>query len=158
MKLRHYTPSDRDQVLGLHQELQAYEWPLRPLRSRSPTLSEDYFQREYDHIMADEDCDWMFLVAEDAGTLVGYVFCEVGGELLDEPREQVQVLDIMVTESARGEGAGRKLMNEVQRFAAERGITRITLDVLSSNEGAIAFYKALGFEVAVLSMEKVQST
>ncbi len=157
MNIRSYATADRAAVLRLHQELQSYEWPLRPLRSRSPTLSQEYYEREYDELMADEECDCMFLVAEHGGALVGYVFCLVDEELLDDPREQVHVLDIMVTESARGQGIGRQLMNAVDRFASERKIARIVLDVLSANERAIAFYRTLGFDVAVLSMEKVQA-
>ncbi|MGF1463015.1 MAG: GNAT family N-acetyltransferase [Maricaulaceae bacterium] len=156
MNIRQYAETDRGAVLKLHQELQRFEWPLRALRSRSPRLSEEYFEREYDELLADEDCDCMFLVAEAEGDLVGYVFCLVDDELLDDPREQVQVLDIMVTESARRDGIGRGLMEAVNAFADERGVARITLDVLCTNVIAVSFYKSLGYEGAVLSMEQVR--
>ncbi|MEL6363001.1 MAG: GNAT family N-acetyltransferase [Pseudomonadota bacterium] len=158
MKIRPYVDEDRNEVLSLHHELHSFEWPLRSLRSRSPSLSKEYFEKEYDDIMADEDCDWMFIVAEDHGSLIGYVFCLADKELLDDPREQVHVLDIMVTEDARGEGVGRTLMNAVEEFASDRGITRITLDVLSANERAVGFYKKLGFETAVFTMQMIMPT
>ncbi|MEM8492743.1 MAG: GNAT family N-acetyltransferase [Pseudomonadota bacterium] len=158
MKIRPYGAEDREGVLSLLSELNEYERSLRALRSKAPTLSQDYFRHEYDEIMADEDCDFLFLVAEEQGSLIGYVFCEVSEELLDDPREQVRVLDIMATEHARRHGVGLRLMQAVEQFAADRSITRITLDVLASNAKAIAFYQSLGFQTALLCMEKQTPT
>lgn len=119
-------------------------------------VSEKYYRHEYDELTADDDCDCAFLVAESDGKIVGYVFCLVDHEILDDPAEYVQVLDIVVTEPFRKQGLGKRLMAEVDRFAEEREIARISLMVLSANEDAVAFYRTLGFEVAVLTMERIR--
>ncbi len=52
--------------------------------------------------------------------------------------------DIYVQESARGLGVGKELLRAVARLAAERGFSRIDLQVMRSNENAIKFYRSLG--------------
>lgn len=151
--LREYRQTDRAAVLTLHRELQAMEVALRPERSASPSLSEKYFEAEYDDLTADPECDSMFVVAEVEEKVVGYIFCLVESELLDEPSKQVYVMDIMVTEQARGIGVGKKLMTAMTGFAAQRNISRVSLMVLSKNENAVSFYRKLGFETSTLTME-----
>ena len=46
----------------------------------------------------------------------------------------------------RRRGIGRRLMEATIKKARERGLEKLELSVYSSNEGAIAFYKKLGFE------------
>lgn len=130
------------------------EVPLRSQRSSSPSLSDEYFEKEYDDLTNDSNCDCMFVVAEVEGEVLGFAFYLVDAELLDEPSEHVCVMDIMVTERARGHGIGKQLMMAVDEFAEHRGIERVSLMVLSSNENAVAFYRKLGFETSILTMEK----
>ena len=49
--------------------------------------------------------------------------------------------DILVTESARGKGIGKLLMDRLIEEAKEKGFTRIIWQVLEWNEPAINFYK-----------------
>ena len=55
--------------------------------------------------------------------------------------------DLVVTESCRRFGIGRKLMNEVLKEAALSGVEQIRWQVLEWNTPAIAFYKSLGAEL-----------
>ncbi len=152
--LRPYAPEDRPRLLALQQELHAHELAQRPQRSRAADVSDRYFRLEYVAHMADPDCDCMFLVAENAGTLVGLVFCLVDGDILDDPAEQVHVMDLAVTRSHRRQGVARRLMAEVDRFAQARGIARITVTALAVNSMALTFYRALGFDTAFVSLER----
>jgi ribosomal protein S18 acetylase RimI-like enzyme len=54
--------------------------------------------------------------------------------------------DLVVTESSRRYGIGRKLMNEVLKDALESKVTQIRWQVLEWNTPAIEFYKSLGAE------------
>jgi ribosomal protein S18 acetylase RimI-like enzyme len=45
----------------------------------------------------------------------------------------------------RGRGLGRKLLQEAIRAAHDAGLRRIELEVLASNENAIALYERTGF-------------
>jgi len=49
--------------------------------------------------------------------------------------------DILVTESMRGKGIGKMLMERLIEEAKEKGFKRITWQVLDWNEPAINFYK-----------------
>ena len=49
--------------------------------------------------------------------------------------------DIIVTESMRGKGIGRMLIEQLIQEAKEKGFKRITWQVLDWNEPAINFYK-----------------
>ncbi len=52
--------------------------------------------------------------------------------------------DILVTESMRGKGIGKMLIEKLIEEAKEKGFKRITWQVLDWNEPAINFYKKFG--------------
>jgi GNAT superfamily N-acetyltransferase len=52
--------------------------------------------------------------------------------------------DILVTESMRGRGIGKMLIEKLIEEAKEKGFKRITWQVLGWNEPAINFYKKFG--------------
>ena len=52
--------------------------------------------------------------------------------------------DLIVRESARGNGYGRALVAELARICVERGYSRLEWAVLDWNEAARRFYEALG--------------
>jgi GNAT superfamily N-acetyltransferase len=56
--------------------------------------------------------------------------------------------DIVVTDSARGQGIGEKLFNACAAECAARGYHHLTWQVLDWNEGAIRFYKRFGAELS----------
>ncbi|MBX5481863.1 MAG: GNAT family N-acetyltransferase [Myxococcaceae bacterium] len=84
-----------------------------------------------------------YLVAEEAGTVVGHAFLEplplaVTGHLAR--------LSIAVHEGHQGRGVGRALMNELIAWArSDPRVEKIELHVRSSNHRAIALYRSLGF-------------
>ncbi len=62
---------------------------------------------------------------------------------------------LAVHPSHRGTGIGRQIMAEAERLLREAGCPKINLQVRTSNEEAIAFYKKIGFDVdAVISLGK----
>lgn len=150
--IRPWCPEDREAILSLHKELQAYEIPLRTSRSAKDGVSAEYI-KELEEQLHDSNCDSAFFVAEMQEEVVGFVFCAAEEDLLDEPAEQIYVQDIMVTENYRGLGIGKSLMKAVFVFAEERNISRINLMVLANNEKAVSFYNKLGFQTAILHLE-----
>lgn len=152
INLRPYRPSDRPALVALHAELQAYERRLRPSRTADPPMPDAYIA-DLEAQLADPEVDCMFTVAEVGSRLVGFVFCNGEDDMLEADADEVYVQDIMVTADARGLGLGRRLMEVVHAFAAERGIKRIVLNVLVQNASAMAFYERLGFALAVIGLE-----
>lgn len=86
------------------------------------------------------------LVAEAAGgEAVGCVSVQLATEFFSgEPEAYVAVL--AVTSAAEGHGVGRALMAAAERWARERGLSRLSLEVFAGNRRARAFYAKLGFE------------
>jgi GNAT superfamily N-acetyltransferase len=60
--------------------------------------------------------------------------------------EDALLEDLYVTESARGTGLGRALLEAVVEQARARGCRRIELDVNDNNAAALALYRSLGFD------------
>lgn len=60
-------------------------------------------------------------------------------------RPLVNVHDVVVHPAWRGRGVARALFARAQTLARARGACKLTLEVLSGNQRALALYAALGF-------------
>ncbi len=88
--------------------------------------------------------------AEMDGRVVGLLLISLNRSLDDpifKPRIYTSVVEVAVTKQFRGKGIGRCLMNQARDWANEQGADEIELEVWEQNEGAIALYKKLGYEV-----------
>jgi len=59
--------------------------------------------------------------------------------------EDCTLEDLYVSESARGGGVGRTLVEAALGRARERGCRRVVLDTHDTNEPAVALYESFGF-------------
>ena len=57
----------------------------------------------------------------------------------------LNIHDVIVTESERGQGIGKQLMQAAEELARELGCCKLTLEVLEGNTKAQAAYKSLGY-------------
>ena len=80
-----------------------------------------------------------FLVAEDMGRIVGFLFGIMSSEI------ESRVLMLAVKKEFRNHGLGTMLLNRFLLEGANRGVHFVTLEVRSSNLPAIRFYQRLGF-------------
>lgn len=93
------------------------------------------------------------LVAESDGRVIG--FCDVELRVrLNFAEPQAWVPDLIVTEAARGTGAGRALLAEAERLARERGCWGMTLESAAWRTGAHTFYRHTGWNDAGLAFTK----
>src|SRR6185436_6064045 len=93
-----------------------------------------------------EDADIALLVED--GRAVGYVIClfvEKPASPFSHASRVLYVDQIGVTESARGRGLGRVLMEHATACAERLRCDRIELDVAGFNDAALAFYRELGY-------------
>jgi ribosomal protein S18 acetylase RimI-like enzyme len=85
------------------------------------------------------------VLAFDGGTPVGLVNA-IEGFSTFSCKPLVNVHDVVVATSHRGQGIAAKLFAEVEAIARERGACKLTLEVLDGNASARALYQRLGFE------------
>ncbi len=91
-----------------------------------------------------DETDRVFLVAEVAGDIVGFVTAKITRNesipfLISSPI--CRVGSIVVDEASKGSGIGRMLMSHCDDWAKAQGAEKIRLDVMSFNEDAERFYK-----------------
>lgn len=97
----------------------------------------------------------LFLVAVDHDRIVGFSRCE--GNHLKRFYHKVE-FGVCVLKEFWGYGIGKNLLKESIAWADANGIKKITLNVLETNDKAIALYKKLGFEIeGTLRNDKILS-
>ena len=77
--------------------------------------------------------------------LLGTVTLEFSAK--PKTRHKAHLIGMFVAQAARGQGAGRALLQAAMRLAGDRpGVRVVTLTVTEGNAPAIALYEAFGFE------------
>ena len=113
--------SDADCVARLEMNIFPDPWSEK---SRLESLSQEYS---------------ICLVLEDRDQVVGYlIFYQSFGE--------GEILRVAVEKKNQRQGAGTCLLDALDTFCVEKGITKVMLDVRESNQKARNFYKKKGFE------------
>jgi ribosomal protein S18 acetylase RimI-like enzyme len=82
----------------------------------------------------------LFLVAEDAGVVIGTAMVGFDGH-------RGWVYYFAVAASRRGEGHGTQLMDEAERLLVELGCPKIMLMVREDNLSLVELHRHLGYEV-----------
>ena len=95
----------------------------------------------------------LVMVAEQSGTVIGYVFADVESTNWMEFRGPCGVVhDIYVDEAARRLGAGRELMSAAIAWIRSNGRSQVVLLTKSGNEHARRLFAALGFRPTMVEM------
>ena len=103
------------------------------------------------------DDDKRIFVSENGGMIDGYAAVSVhdtvkrAGEI--QPFVFIEVEELCVADSARGNGIGSSLLDAVKKFGSEKGARFVELSVHAENEAAQEFYKANGMFVKTLKMQ-----
>jgi ribosomal protein S18 acetylase RimI-like enzyme len=89
-------------------------------------------------------------VAEVESVVEGYCFAEIqenSSTPILLPSEFIYINELVVRPGSRRSGIGRALVLDLKKFAQQKGITQIKLDVGQFNSEARAFFKSQGFEL-----------
>jgi GNAT superfamily N-acetyltransferase len=102
-----------------------------------------------------DDDERAVLVAEAEGRVVGFAHAMMrGGPPVVVPRRTGFVTDMVVAAGHRRSGIGRRLFRAVEAWCRERGADEVTLTTAVRNEGALAFWREMGFESWTYTMWK----
>ena len=91
-------------------------------------------------------------IAERDGAVAGCLHMLVSRDFFGRRHAHISV--IAVSEEAEGTGAGRTLMAYAERWARDRDLRVITLNVFAANARARRLYEKAGFEVELLKYAK----
>jgi ribosomal protein S18 acetylase RimI-like enzyme len=109
-------------------------------RAPDPELAERFLR---DRISRDESI--VFLAIDpDSGAGVGFTqlyptFCSTAAAPL------LVLYDLYVSQSARGQGVGRRLMERAHQYGREHHFQRVLLQTAHTNTTAQALYESLGY-------------
>ncbi len=101
------------------------------------TFSQPWSARAFLDTLVREDT--FYLVAEDAGRIVGY--CGLWQSL-----DEGEIPNVAVKKDFWHKGIGYKMLEALFSEGGKRGITAYTLEVRAGNKNAIALYEKAGFQ------------
>lgn len=138
-RVREITEEDAEAYLGLLRQLDSETaFMLMEPGERTASVEE---QRQW--IRSTEELgNHTILVAEVDGELVGFLGAR-GGPC--RRNRHCASLAMGVLKAHCGQGLGRSLLGEVERWARAQGLRRLELTVMVHNERAIQLYRGAGF-------------
>ena len=89
--------------------------------------------------------DYIFLVAEQRGTIAGSLMGIICEELYGDCRPFLVIEDVIVNKGFRNNGIGSALMREIEDRAVSRNCNYILFVTESERTDAIQFYRSLGY-------------
>ena len=122
-------------------------------------LKDFYFNKSRDEIAkkfiknAIHSKNGLVIIAENNEKILGYLLITIRNNFsFFNLKKYGKLQTIYVKDEYRKMGISSKLMDEAIKWCIERGIKRISLDVLPNNFNAINIYKKWGFSPYLLEM------
>ena len=135
--IRKAKATDMPHVLDLIKELASFEKETNAVEVTVNDLIRDGIERENKLFYC--------FVAEVKGAIVGMALIYDRYSTWKGPI--IHLEDLIVTKAMRGTGVGTALLDEVVKYAANKGAKRINWEVIDWNDPAIKFYKKKGAKV-----------
>ena len=150
-EIRAYKNTDAEAVKWLIVELQVHERQYDAERAEATAIfTEWYLSRLLDDVRGGHG---LFLVAEEDSIVRGYIVGHIE-EDVENRTTSFRIVDVVVSESHRGQGIGSLLMRAAEDFARAQGFKRLYVGVLIGNRDVHRLYKELGYEDYVIEMKK----
>lgn len=149
MNIRKALPIDKKDVLRISERLADFETPT--WRTSEEIASEDI--KTLDSYFSFPKSNQHLYVAEQEATVVGILFLEERTDFFNK-NCLLHISILAVDKDHSGYGVGSKLLGYSESFARKLDITRISLNVFSSNQHARDIYKNKGFNEETIFMLK----
>ncbi len=149
-KIRNYQTGDKDELIKLYNEFGEYFIKIDGLKltAKYDNYADFYFSQLINDTTKQPGN--IFVVEAENGKLIGFAAGNVH-ELTPEtdpssvPITKGRILELFVQEKHRGQGIGKELMKELEKFFIENGCKIINVEVFAPNQSAYNFYKNLGY-------------
>jgi ribosomal protein S18 acetylase RimI-like enzyme len=153
--IRDFVDGDLEAVIQLARELQLHELPMSYHLKPPLMLDASYFEKTIEMLTKHEG---RFLVAVFHNRVIGYATLYLDVKAEEEPEEfgynYASVGDLVIAETARGQGVGKLLLQECESLARAAGQKYFQLSVLGKNYSARQFYVSAGLEEFYVRLEK----
>ncbi len=139
LRLRPYNKKDAEHIVKwIGDELAFRRWSADRY-DHFPISAED-MNRQY---AVAEEADWYYpMVAFDESGVVGHLIMR----FLDEEKTVLRFGFIIVDNTRRGEGLGKRMLQVALKYAFEiLGARKVTLGVFANNPSALRCYQSVGF-------------
>lgn len=153
MEITHATELDFEAVSELFRGLDTHHATLLPERVKSASELPRSNGELSAYITGD---DKAMLLAKEAGSIIGFANLAIFdiAETASRVGRRFAHLDNMyVLPASRRAGVATALIHEAVNWCAQRGITKMELQVYNANSDALAFYESLGFAPYLSRME-----
>jgi len=149
IELRDAVSADQPALIALWRLMDSLHAQLLPRFFRHPTAAAvpARAREQIDRIL--RATDEVVRVAVEGGVLLGLCHTQV----YDTPPQpsltpcrRAHIDSLVVAESARRRGIGRKLVDDAASWGRSKGASEMVLTVWTGNHGAERFYHALGFD------------
>lgn len=150
VQLRTATISDLDAIVGFNHALFQED-----AGQRDPWINLDWAREEGSehftrHITTDSS---LVMVADLDDRIVGYLVGYVAGSGSLRPIRVGTLESMFVSSDVRSRGIGRRLAEAFLEWCRTQRVQRISVTAYASNDGAIRFYRRMGFEPHHLTLE-----
>ena len=147
--VRRFAPGDIERVVGFHREIYGSNFP--------GFVWSEQFASDFEQALKTalhSPSEGLFVAESPSRGVVGFVW--VGVSLRSHCRDRIVgvIKDLYVIPEHRGQGLGRSLLYEGERFARAHSATRVVLEVTTANTAAVALYESAGYHVERHTMEK----
>lgn len=149
--IRKALPTDLSAIQKLSQELFYSDYPNDSLLNKSWSFSGNGKETFLKRIT---EPDRFCLLAETSGEIIAYASGSILAVPAWRPVKRLELENLIVTEKYRGQRIGETLTQAVFDLAKSLGIQRVMVAAYATNEGAIKFYKRVGFIPDTLQLEK----
>lgn len=157
MNIRRAVKEDIPGVLNLLSQVLEVHAKIRPDIFISGTTK--YSSDELEEMFLDDDRP-VYVAVDGENHVMGYAFCQLQPPPFTStmiPRKLLYIDDICVDENSRGQHVATGLFEHVKTEAKKLGCYELTLNVWEGNDGALAFYKAMGMKPKETQMEYILS-